>query len=264
MHAHTIQKVNVNTEVDEDWQKFVVKQSEQKLIWFYQQYHVLVVVVGIEYKKRKLWLTNYWHILRNIENWFIKVRIRLLKNATRDRACTFYFLYYGKSVYFTISRVILIIERDKGLSFNRNIQDIISAKIISWIDFLKWYLFLVFSRKNAFYSCFFKSRSSAPPAITAWLIKIPQRYPLIPAIGIINNTNPIRMPRPITFKKKVEVVLPRPFKILCSVVERYKNGHIHPNVTIKVPARLLANKKSPIHLPKSKNNKVQRNPRRRL
>lgn len=75
--------------------------------------------------------------MRNIENWFIKVRIRLLKNATRDRACTFYFLYYGKSVYFTISRVILIIERDKGLSFNRNIQDIISAKIISWIDFLK-------------------------------------------------------------------------------------------------------------------------------
>ena len=82
----------------------------------------------------------------------------------------------------------------------------------------------------------------------------------MPNTGIPHTTEAIRIARPIIFKTKVMVVFPSPFKTLLNVVERYKNGHIQPRVTIKVPANSLANNTRPIHFPRSRKAKVQVKP----
>ena len=62
---------------------------------------------------------------------------------------------------------------------------------------------------------------------------------------------------PARLLKKPVPVRPRPFKILCKVWFRYKNGQIQARVRIKSPARVLRKKKFPRKRPKSRKRTVK-------
>ena len=68
------------------------------------------------------------------------------------------------------------------------------------------------------------------------LTSMPHRYPRIPYLGMAKSTNASRMTMANTFWKKVDEVLPRPFKMLPMVVARYIKGHSHDRMVIYVPA----------------------------
>lgn len=62
---------------------------------------------------------------------------------------------------------------------------------------------------------------------------------------------------PARLLKKPVPVRPRPFKILCKVWFRYRNGQIQARVRIKSPARVLRKKKFPRKRPKSRKRTVK-------
>ena len=71
--------------------------------------------------------------------------------------------------------------------------------------------------------------------IRIWLARSPQRYPIIPNLGISKKTLPIRRQIPQVLIEKEAVVLPSPFNILTSVVFTYIKGQIHARIIMKFP-----------------------------
>ena len=74
---------------------------------------------------------------------------------------------------------------------------------------------------------------------------------------------PIRINKPVIPLKKVTPVLPRPFKMLVSVVFKYKNGQIQASTVMKFPARELENTNFPRKFPNIKKNKRHPKPKSR-